>query len=434
MKSKTNKKKRSLIFRFFSIVFISVFSFLVISSIVLAGYIYTTINGEQFNKNNSNHQNGNGSNNIIDNIFKPKQVKTNVAIFGVDEEGIRTDVMIVAGFDSETMQINMLSIPRDTKVKLTDLELQDLQSRNSNIVPRLVKINEIHAYAGKEDANEYSVRALEKLLNIKIDYFVKMNFEGFRKIVDTLGGVEVEVPRDMYYVDPTQDLYINLKKGVQRLNGAQSEQLVRYRKGYSNGDIGRIDVQQSFLKALAKEALSERNILKALDIVHTLYNYVETDFGIDDITKYIKYLGDINLDNIHMATIPGESVMIGDRSFYEVDGSKLQDQVQEMFYEKKEEDDKKLVDSKNLNIEILNGGNKSGLAASKKEELEEEGYTIQSVGTYTEERKDYTQIIVAEKGMGQDLLQYFYETKVKVDPEALPDGTDIQIVLGLQEK
>lgn len=436
--SKKNQKKGKyyLVKKFFSIVFLFVFSFLVLASIGTAGYLH--FNKDELAENNT-AENGEENKGIMD-FFnkKSKKVRTNVAIFGVDEDEIRTDVIIVATFNSETKKIDLISVPRDTRVFLTDAMLQDMRSRNS-YVPDTCKINEVHAYAGKEKANEYSVKEVERLLGIKIDYYVKMNLEGFRNIVDEMGGVEIDLPRDFYYVDRAGGLYINLKAGPQTLNGAQAEQLVRWRKdnkGGGYGDLGRINTQQLFLQAFAKKALSPKNVVNAPGIIKNLFKYVETDISINDALSYVKYLDEIKLDNINMTTIPGEARTIGGISYFIHDEEGTRKLVDEIFFsdDKGEEKSESTISSKDARIEVLNGGQVSGLAQRTGDKLKEEGYNVVSIRNYGGTREDATRIIVNKEGLGEDLKQYFENSKIIVDESITDQDIDIRIILGLSEK
>ncbi|MGE4213719.1 MAG: LCP family protein [Anaerotignaceae bacterium] len=238
---------------------------------------------------------------------------TNVAIFGVDKDGTRTDVIFVVSFNSETKQINLLSIPRDTKVKMTDEMIASLEERNrSGFIPYrdgqegVCKINEIHAYAGEGYRNEFSMMMIEDLLGIKLDYYVKFTTETFKYVVDAIGGVDFEVATDMKYSDPEQGLFIDLNAGYQHLDGDKAEQLVRYRDGYAAKDLKRITVQQDFMKALMKKVLSTDTLLTNIQpLTKTVLSYVETDVSILDALKYVKYINYINADNVTMETIPG---------------------------------------------------------------------------------------------------------------------------------
>lgn len=238
---------------------------------------------------------------------------TNVAVFGLDKGGTRTDVIFVVSFNSETKEINLLSIPRDTKVKMTDEMIESLEERNrSGFIPYhdgekgVCKINEVHAYAGDGYRNEFSMMMLEDLLGIKLDYYIKFTPDTFKYVVDAIGGVDFEVATDMKYTDPEQGLYIDLKAGNQHLDGDKAEQLVRYRDGYAAKDLKRITVQQDFMRAMMKQVLSTDTLLTNIQpLTKTVLSSVETDISILDALKYIKYINYINADSVKMETIPG---------------------------------------------------------------------------------------------------------------------------------
>lgn len=370
--------------------------------------------------------------------------KTNVAVFGTDKEGIRTDVNFVVSFDAETKRISLVSIPRDTKVIMTDKILESLEERNKYIpykdgVKGMCKFNEVHAYAGKDYANEFSVLQLEDLLGITIDYYVKIDIAGFRDVVDAVGGVEMEVQDNLYYNDPYQDLHINLKKGFQTLNGDKAEQLVRYRDGYAQKDLKRIQVQQDFMKAFMKKVLNTDTLINNLpSLISTAFKYVETDFGITDALDYVQYIKDIDMNHVTMETIPGEG-----GSYFTLDQKGTRELVDRVFYSdsintKKEEPDEEnqepVSDSKDLKIEVANGGITKGLAGEKQKMLEKLGYQVEFISTYTGEQKKETRIIVKEEGMGEDLKAYFTDAYIETDTSLLSNGIDIKIILGLDEK
>lgn len=238
---------------------------------------------------------------------------TNVAVFGLDKGGTRTDVIFVVSFNSETKEVNLLSIPRDTKVQMTEEMIASLEERNrSGFIPYhdgqkgVCKINEIHAYAGDGYRNEFSTMMLEDLLGIKLDYYVKFTTDTFKYVVDAIGGVDFEVATNMKYTDPEQGLYIDLKAGYQHLDGDKAEQLVRYRDGYAAKDLKRINVQQDFMRAMMKQVLSADTLLTNIQpLTKTVLSTVETDITILDALKYVKYISYINADSVKMETIPG---------------------------------------------------------------------------------------------------------------------------------
>lgn len=260
---------------------------------------------------------------------------TNVAVFGVDKDGIRTDVIFVLSFNSESKEMNLLSIPRDTKVKMTEKMIESLEDRNrSGFIPYrdgqqgVCKINEIHAYAGEGYRNEFSMIMIEDLLGIKLDYYVKFTTDTFKYVVDAIDGVDFEVATDMKYTDPEQGLYIDLKAGYQHLDGDKAEQLVRYRDGYAAKDLKRITVQQDFMKALMKKVISTETLLSNIQpLTKTVLSYVETDISILDALKYVKYINYINADNVTMETIPGEG-----GSYFNHDKEKTEEVVARLIY------------------------------------------------------------------------------------------------------
>lgn len=361
-----------------------------------------------------------------------EEKKINIAIFGVDVEGIRTDVILVGNYNTVSKKINLISVPRDTRIVLDNELHKQLQSFNSHYVPEAIKINELYAYAGKK-RNQYSTNALEELLDIKIDNFVKVDLKGFKKIVDIIGGVEMDVPYSMKYKDPAQNLYINVNKGKQVLNGNLAEQIVRYRKdNYGNeiGDIGRIQMQQAFLKALLKQMLKFENILKLNQLISAAFEYVETDLSLSDILSYAKYINDINLDNLKSYILPGTSRYISSKSFFILDKPKTKLLVDEVIYNKQPIEKVSL----NKKIEILNGSKVAGIASRTAETLREAGYNIVKIGSYSDKRIGTTRIIVNDNKVGNDLSQYFNEAEISYQPIELPDGIDIQIIIGLNEE
>ena len=181
-------------------------------------------------------------------------------------DGTRTDVIFVVSFNSDTKKINLLSIPRDTKVKMTDEMIESLEERNrGDFIPYrdgqqgVCKINEVHAYAGEGYRNEFSMMMIEDLLGIKLDYYVKFTTETFKEVVDAIGGVDFEVADDMYYNDPEQGLYINLKAGYQHLDGDKAEQLVRFRAGYAGEGFKENYSSAGFYKGVDEKGVEHRN-------------------------------------------------------------------------------------------------------------------------------------------------------------------------------
>ncbi|MBR2667337.1 MAG: LCP family protein [Oscillospiraceae bacterium] len=203
-------------------------------------------------------------------------------IFGVDESGgSNTDTIMVGCYDVDNEALSIVSIPRDTLVRTSSVR----------------KINSVYPRGGTEDLEA----ALERMLGIPIDFYVKVRLEGFIDLVDAIGGVWFDVPIDMHYWDPTADLHIDLDAGYQLLNGEQSMWLVRFRSGYATQDLGRMETQHAFFMALVRQALKLGNI-KALTTI--LADNVETNLTTGNLLWFGEHFMDLNTDTIYMETLP----------------------------------------------------------------------------------------------------------------------------------
>ena len=199
----------------------------------------------------------------------------------------RSDTMIVVSIDPVSKKVAMVSIPRDTRIK--------------NAAGKYDKINSINLVQGPEAA----CKEVSKLLNSKVDYYVLTNFAGFGDIVDTLGGVDINVETAMYHDDPVNpELAINLPKGYQHLNGKQALAFVRYR-GMATADIGRTEDQQKFVKALATQMMQSRTILKIPELIPELSKSVRTNLPIKDMIYLANMAPKLDLAHINTQTLPG---------------------------------------------------------------------------------------------------------------------------------
>jgi LCP family protein required for cell wall assembly len=225
---------------------------------------------------------------------------TNVLLLGLDKVSMSTDVMVVVHIDPKNKKVNVLSVPRDTKVKHDG---------------KTCKINSIFVRGRSnvkgEDAKDTAGINLVKqvvgdIIGQKIDYVALAKPDGFKNIIDILDGVEVDIPRNMNYDDNDQNLHIHLKKGLQILDGDKAEQFVRYRHGYAEGDLGRIDAQQIFFKAFVDQKLKPRYILKADKILQQIFTNVKTDMNLSEAINYAMYAKDFKSENIKFMMLPGE--------------------------------------------------------------------------------------------------------------------------------
>ena len=239
-----------------------------------------------------------------------------VLICGTDGDGLRTDTIMIAHLDVNTHETALLSIPRDTVVPRSD--------------GGIMKINSVYAGGGKDGMERLTAR-LKDLLGFPVDGYVLVDLEAFQKTVDLVGGVEFDVPMDMNYEDPSQNLYIHLQKGLQTLDGEQAMGLVRFRKGYATQDIQRTQTQQQFLKALAKQCLSVSSLTKLREFADIFSQYVTTNLTTGNMVWFGKELLSCDFDNMKTYTAEGEGAMINGASYYPLYAGKLLSVVNEAF-------------------------------------------------------------------------------------------------------
>lgn len=241
-------------------------------------------------------------------------------MMGVDAEdvtrsqGTRTDTLMLTKVNFETGRIDILSLPRDTRV--------DVRGRPD-------KLNHAHAYGG----TPLTIDTVRDFLNIDLNNYVKVDYRAVTSIVDAIGGVEIDVPQRMYYSDPTAEppLYIDLYPGLQVLDGQKSHDFLRFRSGYAEGDLGRIKAQQYFLEELIKQTLQPRNLLKLPQMVKSYYDYVDTNISLSTILKGVSLAGKLDTENVHMNIITGENENIGGLDYLIYDRDATEEVVDELF-------------------------------------------------------------------------------------------------------
>ncbi|MGL5439292.1 MAG: LCP family protein [Filifactoraceae bacterium] len=291
------------------------FSFLIAFSLILGGVLYCYLNYEDEQKQ--------GDVKITELDDKIKKERVNILLMGIDSldgtyknedaKPSRTDTMMILSMDPNTKSAFILSLPRDSRVKIRGMENYD-------------KLNHAHAYGGVDLA----LKTVKDLTQIPIHHYVRVDYNALFKTVDDLGGVEVDVPIDMNYDDPwaTPPLSIHLKKGIQTLNGEKAMEFLRFRKGYVDQDLGRINAQQQFLESLIRKVLSPASITKIPQYIETMYMYVDTDMSQKEILSLAKDGIRINPDNIEKETIPGNPEMINGVSFYVIDKESMGAQLE----------------------------------------------------------------------------------------------------------
>ena len=215
----------------------------------------------------------------------------NILVSGLDDNNGGSDTNILVQFDAQQKRISAVSRPRDTLLN---------HAWASN------KLNYAYAKGGTE-----LLRAeITNLLGVPVDFYVTVSLQGFVTLIDRIGGVDFNVPVNMDYDDPAQDLHIHFEAGMQHLNGEDALRVVRWRKnndgtGYASADIGRISTQQAFLTAAAKKLLSPENITDVDALADIFHTYVKTDLTVGNLVWLGKETFSIGFDSITFQTLPG---------------------------------------------------------------------------------------------------------------------------------
>ncbi|MGI6037191.1 MAG: LCP family protein [Limnochordia bacterium] len=322
-------------------------------------------------------------------LFSRSQGRVNILILGSDATAYdpgRTDTIILATVDADQGQLGLLSIPRDTRVSIPG-------RRGYH------RINSAHAFGGPDLVR----KTVEEFLGVDINYYVSVDFAGFAGVVDTLGGVEIEVEKAMRYDDFAQGLHIDLKPGRQILNGEQALQYIRYRDGL--GDIalldpvrnvygGRIQRQQKFLQAVVDKALRPQTIGKIPQLAETLRAMVDTDLPVDEAVALGLALKKYTPDRIDMAVVPGIGRNVGNASYWVADEDQLVKVVNSLFNS----------GPAIVTVEVLNGNGRSGVAGVAADRLQDHGYQIVNVGNA--ERFDYQETEVRFRSSRKEAAQH----------------------------
>ncbi len=367
-----------------------------------------------------------------------KELEPNITclFLGVNES--LTDFIMLGQYNPNTREVDLISIPRDTKVKVKDTDL---------------KINSIYAWYGSKV--EKTIEKVEEITGIKADYYVLFRTKVLRDLVDAVGGVTVDVPINMNYDDPYQDLYIHLKKGVQKLNGKQAEQFVRFRKnnngtGYAKGDVDRIETQHAFIKAMISRCLEPQNLVKAGDLVNIVLENTKTNVTTELASQYIDDAVAFKSDRVTMATLPGEGKYIGSVSYFVHDKDATKTLIDEMFFKKGDSSEKNKEDSSSveqeqpvvrtefsgdkIKIEVLNNGTSWANFNAIVEKLNDnERYSVVRVGN-VKESSDLSKVVTyVSSQQGLEELSKLGETvgigKLETS-SSTNEGVDFTVVLG----
>ena len=304
-----------------------------------------------------------------------------------------TDTIMLASYDPKTQEAALLSIPRDTYI-----------GDNINNVSAYDKINAVYQYGvGLQDLLE----DVRNLTGINVQYYLKVDTQALKALVDEIGGVYFEVPIDMHYTDRGQGLYIDLQAGYQLLDGDKAEQLVRFRHNsdgttypyeYGGEDLGRMRTQREFLSELLKQCIEKMDLNTIFGFLDIAQQYVETNLDFNAIKDYIPYILDYDVEELKTATLPGESIQAPPSGYYIylVDEEEAQDVINELFYGitpttdstdgNTIDDEGNVIDSTTdtleepIRVEVLNGSGSSSNLSEVIGELEASGFEVVQTG------------------------------------------------------
>lgn len=273
--------------------------------------------------------------------------KVNILVLGVDERQNdigRSNVTCVVTVDPDKKNASLLWVPRDSRV--------EIPGNGWN------KIGHAYAYGGPK----LSEQTVSSLLGIPIDYYIEINMDGFKKVINALGGVDISVDKRMYYYDPydagevDNDGLIDLKPGMQHMDGNTALEYVRFRHD-EMGDIGRIERQQKFVKALLATVINPSVITKIPDVLKEANATFKTDIPVSEMLRLANQLNDAYKQGLKTDMVSGTPVYIDDISYWLPDISAMRRQVAQL--QGITMDDKYVDDTKNLASEYASSITKS---------------------------------------------------------------------------
>ena len=247
-------------------------------------------------------------------------------VLAMGESTGMSDTIIVCSYDPKTQEASMMSIPRDTYI-----------GKNKNRATAYDKINSLYN-SGKDP--EKTIEAVNEITGLDIKNYILIDTKALRELVDTIGGVEFNVPIDMKYNDEGQDLHIDLKEGWQKLNGSQVEQLVRFRHNangstysyeYGMEDLGRMKTQREVIKAIVKQTIKLKNVKEVGKLVDITEKYVKTNMDFNVLKDYIPYAINLPDENMQAEQLPGIPKYINGIAFFVHDEKETKEMVDRLF-------------------------------------------------------------------------------------------------------
>ena len=330
--------------------------------------------------------------------------RVNILIIGCDEienQG-RADTIVFLSISPKTKDVLILSIPRDTRVEIPERGMD--------------KINHAYAFGGERLIS----KTVSSFLDVPIHFYAVVDFIGFVYIIDELGGVEIDVEKEMHYVDKAGGVEINLYPGKQILDGGKALQYIRFR--YDKlGDLGRIKRQQKLALAVIKKMINFDSITKIPQISEGMKEYMETNIEAQDAIALANLFRGVNQEKFRVETVQSKPVYIEGISYLEPNVEEVQQRVKSLIYSK----------NSGMKAEVLNGNAMAGIAHKIAKDLELQGFEIVNIGNADNFNYEQTKIIVYSKEVNLDnqfkeLFKDFEIAKEYQDQANL----DLVIILG----
>ena len=299
-----------------------------------------------------------------------------------------TDTIMLASYDPKTQEAALLSIPRDTFV-----------GDSKAYATAYDKINAVY-----QSGVDNLLEDVRELTGIDVQYYLEVDTEALKDLVDEIGGVYFEVPIDMYYNDNKQGLHINLSAGYQLLDGDKAEQVVRFRHNadgstypseYGGEDLGRMRTQREFLTAVLEQTKEKMDVNMIFDFMDIAEKYVITNLDFDSVKDYVPYIIEFDMDNLKTATLPGTPEYANGVAIYSVNEEEAKETIDELFYgiePETEEDETNTItnttaiedatsnsngiDSDKINIELINGSGNNSTLDEVISNLENAGFNV----------------------------------------------------------
>jgi polyisoprenyl-teichoic acid--peptidoglycan teichoic acid transferase len=294
---------------------------------------------------------------IVDN-YTDNYNPINILVLVKEASGLNTDSIIIANYEPNTKQISLLTVPRDTKP--SNKANYKVNSSYYIGLNKYTRSDELSVTEVKHKAAEYAAQSVSDLTNIPIDYYIYLEISTIKEIVDKLDGVYFDVPADLKYTDPTQKLYIDLKKGYQLLDGDKTEQLLRFRKSnsrassewkkyYDGSDLKRTEMQLKFLNELIQQKVNLLQLPKLIPIINYTFNNVITNTSLSDTLSLVSSFTKASRPSMNTFKLFGVDKRINNADYFIYNG-KIEDTKSRVKYDSQEIIDKYFTSKSHLFI------------------------------------------------------------------------------------